>query len=73
MRLKVPAGTKSGKTFRIRGRGVPRPRARNGDLLATVEVVVPKRLSRDAKKLLQEFADQYESDFDPRAHLKVKQ
>lgn len=71
VRLKVPAGTRSGKTFRIRGRGVPRPRGRNGDLLATVEVVVPTKLSRDAKKLLKDFADQYEAGTDPRAHLKV--
>ncbi len=71
VRLKVPAGTRSGKTFRIRGKGVPRQRGRNGDLLATVEVVVPTKLTKDAKKLLQEFADQYESDIDPRAHLRV--
>ncbi len=70
VRLKVPAGTVSGKTFRVRGRGVDRGRGRPGDLLATVEVVVPQKLSRDAKKLLQEFRDQYEVE-DPRAHLVV--
>ena len=71
VRLKVPAGTKSGKTFRVRGRGVNRPRGRKGDLLATVEVVVPTKLSRDAKKALQSFQDQFETDENPRAHLKV--
>lgn len=71
VRLKVPAGTRSGKTFRVRGRGVLRPRGRKGDLLATVEVVVPTKLSRDAKKALQDFHDQFETDENPRAHLKV--
>lgn len=71
VKLKIPAGTRSGKTFRVRGRGIPRGRGRPGDLLATVEVVVPTKLSRDAKKFLQEFHDEYEADFDPRAHLKV--
>jgi molecular chaperone DnaJ len=71
VRLKVPAGTKSGKTFRVRGRGVARPRGRPGDLLATIEVVVPTKLSRDAKKALKDFHEQFEADQDPRAHLKV--
>jgi len=38
--LKVPAGTRSGQAFRIRGRGIPAKRG-SGDLLATVEVHVP--------------------------------
>ncbi len=38
--LKVPPGTKSGRTLRVRGRGVPASRG-VGDLLATIEVVVP--------------------------------
>ena len=71
VRLKVPAGTRSGKTFRMRGRGVNRPRSRNGDLLATVEVVVPTKLSPDAKKALKDFHDQFEAGENPRAHLKV--
>jgi molecular chaperone DnaJ len=71
VRLKVPAGTKSGKTFRVRGRGVNRPRGRKGDLLATVEVVVPTKLSRDAKNALKDYRMQFEADENPRAHLKV--
>ncbi len=50
--LKVPAGTTSGRTFRVRGRGVPG----KGDLLVTVEVAVPARLSKDAEKALRDFA-----------------
>ena len=51
--LKVPAGTPSGKTFRIRGKGAPRPRkGGTGDLLVTVKVDVPQKLSREEKELL---------------------
>ncbi|MGY1706726.1 molecular chaperone DnaJ [Geodermatophilus sp. SYSU D00697] len=52
--LKVPPGTASGQTLRVRGRGVP-GKGRAGDLLVTVEVAVPKRLSpaaQDAVKVL---------------------
>ena len=55
VRLKVPAGTPTGKTFRVKGRGVPRAKGRPGDLLATVQVTVPPKLSRQAKKALAEW------------------
>jgi molecular chaperone DnaJ len=52
--LKVPAGTASGKTFRIRGKGAPRPRKGSpGDLLVTVRVDVPSKLSKEEKDLLK--------------------
>lgn len=54
--LKVPAGTESAKTFRVRGRGVQRPDGRRGDLLVTVEVVVPRRLTKTQRKMLEDFA-----------------
>jgi molecular chaperone DnaJ len=66
--LKVPAGTESGRTLRVRGRGVPGSRGDRGDLLVTVEVAVPKKLSRTQRKLLDDFA----ATEDPeglRAHL----
>jgi molecular chaperone DnaJ len=52
--LKIPPGTPSGKTFRLRGKGAPRPRKVGaGDLLATVRVDVPTRLTKDEKELLK--------------------
>ena len=42
--LKVPPGTKSGTTFRVKGRGVETPKA-TGDLLVTVEIVVPTEMT----------------------------
>ncbi|HYO34902.1 MAG TPA: molecular chaperone DnaJ [Geodermatophilus sp.] len=50
--LKVPAGTSSGRTLRVRGRGVP-GRGRSGDLLVTVEVAVPQRLSAEAERAVK--------------------
>ena len=53
--LKVPAGTPSGRTLRVRGRGVSR-RGGSGDLLVTVEVAVPTDLDNDAREALEHFA-----------------
>ncbi|WP_448610512.1 molecular chaperone DnaJ [Geodermatophilus sp. URMC 60] len=50
--LKVPAGTASGQTLRVRGRGVP-GKGRAGDLLVTVEVAVPKRLTPAAEEAVK--------------------
>ncbi len=65
--VKVPAGTPSGRTLRVRGRGVPKRGGGHGDLLATVEVAVPQRLSGEAREALEKYAAT-QSD-DPRADL----
>ncbi len=67
VRLKVPAGTPTGRTFRVRGRGV-KGGAGNGDLLVSVEVQVPKHLSEEAKAALAAFQAEA-GDGDPRSHL----
>lgn len=54
--LKVPAGTPSGKTFRVRGKGVPK-KGGHGDLLVTVNVDVPGKLSREEKQLLKQLQE----------------
>jgi len=54
--LKVPAGTPSGKTFRVRGKGAPK-RGGHGDLLVTVSVDVPGKLSRQEKELLRQLQE----------------
>jgi molecular chaperone DnaJ len=53
--LRVPAGTPSGRTLRVRGKGVTRRDKTIGDLLVTVDVVVPKDVSAEARKALDEF------------------
>ncbi|TPX04728.1 J domain-containing protein, partial [Schumannella luteola] len=55
VRLRVAAGTPSGRVLRVKGRGVTTSGS-VGDLLATVHVVVPSHLSGDAKKKLEDFA-----------------
>jgi molecular chaperone DnaJ len=68
--LKVPPGTPSGKTFRIRGRGAPKPRkGGNGDLLVTVKVDVPQRLSKDEREVLRRLQELERES--PRAQLGV--
>jgi molecular chaperone DnaJ len=67
VRLKVPAGTPNGRTFRVRGRGV-KGKTSTGDLLVSVEVQVPKQLSEEAKAALLTYAAQV-SEADPRAEL----
>ena len=54
--LKVPAGTPSGKTFRVKGRGAPKKGGR-GDLLAKVQVDVPEKVSREEKELLRQLRE----------------
>jgi molecular chaperone DnaJ len=54
--LRVPPGTPSGRTLRVRGKGVVRRDKTVGDLLVTVDVVVPKDLSLEARRALDEFA-----------------
>jgi curved DNA-binding protein len=63
-KVKVPAGTSSGRRLRLRGRGLPNPRGQPGDLLAEARIMVPEHLSRAERKLLEELAAT--SDFDPR-------
>jgi molecular chaperone DnaJ len=65
--LRVPAGTSSGRTFRVKNRGIVRKNGAAGDLLVTVEVAVPQKLSAEAKKALEAFAAAAPED--PRAHL----
>ena len=65
--VKVPAGTNTGKTLRVRGRGGPRPKGGMGDLLVKVEVEIPKKLSRQEKQLLEEFQQAHKES--PRKHI----
>jgi len=67
VRLKVPAGTPSGRVLRVKGRGVQAASA-TGDLLVSVHVVVPQKLSRKAKQALETFAAESDGE-DVRAGL----
>jgi molecular chaperone DnaJ len=67
VRLRVAAGTPSGRVLRVKGRGVATPKG-TGDLLASVHVAVPSHLSDAAKKNLEAFADSMPKE-NPRAEL----
>ncbi|HSI65070.1 MAG TPA: molecular chaperone DnaJ [Candidatus Saccharimonadia bacterium] len=55
--VKVPAGTQTGATFRLRGQGMKRLDAdRRGDLYVHVQVAVPTKLNAEQREKLQEFA-----------------
>lgn len=69
VKLRIPPGTRSGRTFRVKGKGVVTSKG-TGDLLATVEVAVPSKLSSAERKALEAF--QAASDgASPREHLGV--
>jgi len=55
--VKVPSGTSSGQTLRVKGKGLV-GKSGTGDLLATVEIAVPKKLSKEAKRTLEELSSQ---------------
>ena len=55
VRLKIPAGTQSGKTFRCKDKGAPdvKHRGRTGSVLVTIEVKVPKNVTDEERQLLE--------------------
>jgi molecular chaperone DnaJ len=65
--VKVPAGTRAGKTLRVKGKGGTRPRGGRGDLLVKIRVEVPQKLTRKERELLEEFAELHETS--PRSHI----
>ena len=67
--LKIPSGTPSGKTFKIRGEGIAPQGRRPGDLFVKVFISPPQNLSRSAKKYLENYRDQFESGDNPRNYL----
>jgi len=66
--LRIPAGTPNGRTFRVRGKGAPRKDGSPADLLVTVDVVVPARLSDAAHAAVEAFRTA-RGDDDPRSGL----
>lgn len=67
--LKIPPGTPSGKTFKIRGEGIAPQGRRSGDLYVKIFITPPVNLSRSAKKHLEKFKEQFESGDSPRKYL----
>lgn len=70
VKVKVPAGTPSGRTLRVKGKGIVTPRA-TGDLLVTVQVVVPQKLTPAAREAVQAFGIATSGE-DPRAEMMAR-
>jgi curved DNA-binding protein len=65
--LKIPPGSQSGRTLRLKGRGLPGKRP--GDLYAELQIVIPPASSEKARAAWRELQRQF--DFDPRAGMEV--
>jgi molecular chaperone DnaJ len=55
VKIRIPAGTPNGRTFRARGKGAPHKTKGTGDLLVTVEVAVPEELSDEARAAIEAY------------------
>jgi molecular chaperone DnaJ len=68
--VKVPEGSQTGTTMRLRGTGMPEVGGRGrGDLFATVQVQTPKKLSKEQRQLLEQLARALPKEkFEPRPH-----
>lgn len=64
--LAIPAGTNSGRTFRLKGKGL-KAKSGAGDLLATVRIVLPERVDDEFKELMKKWRDK--KPYDPREDL----
>jgi DnaJ-class molecular chaperone len=62
--LAIPPNTNTGRTFRLRGKGLPR-KAGSGDLFATVRIVLPSEPDPELESLMRRWQD--EKPYDPRA------
>jgi DnaJ-class molecular chaperone len=65
--LNVPAGTSSGRTFRIGGKGMP-AKAKAGDLYATMRITLPDKTDPELEELMRKWLHQ--RPYDPRKDLK---
>jgi len=67
--VKIPEGTQTGTTLRLRNKGMPDVNGRGrGDLFATIQVRTPKKLTKEQRRLLEQLADVLPKEkFEPRA------
>jgi molecular chaperone DnaJ len=70
VKVRLPPGTRSGRTFRVKGRGVATGKGGTGDLLVTVEVAVPSKLTAEEREAVEALA-RASDGASPREHLGV--
>jgi molecular chaperone DnaJ len=68
--VKIGEGTQTGTTLRLRGKGMPEVNGRGrGDLFATIQVLTPRKLTKDQRRLLEQLARELPPEkFEPRPH-----
>lgn len=66
-KLKIPAGTQSGKIFHVKGKGVPHVRNKNqrGDEIVIVNVAIPTKLTKEQRELFEKLAKSLGTDVKP--------
>jgi curved DNA-binding protein len=64
-KVKVPKASSSGRKLRLKGEGLPGPNGEKGDLYAVVQIVLPKKLSKEERELFERLAEV--SKFNPRS------
>jgi molecular chaperone DnaJ len=65
VKVKLPAGTQDGKQFKIRGAGAPKAKTNGGergDLIVRIGVVVPRKLKRREREILEALAEERDED-----------
>jgi molecular chaperone DnaJ len=74
-KVKVPEGTPTGTTLRLRGKGMPDVNGRgHGDMFATVQVQTPHKLTKEQRHLLEQLAKALPKEqFEPRARDEQEQ
>lgn len=69
IKLKIPAGTQSGRTFRLKGKGAQRLKGGgHGDMLITARVAVPEKVKKEEREVIERLGELEPTDL--RAHLK---
>ncbi|MGH7256325.1 MAG: DnaJ C-terminal domain-containing protein [Nitrospirales bacterium] len=70
VRVKIPAGSRSGSKLRLKGKGLPRPSGGRGDLLYTLNITIPETMSSEERRLYEQLGKG--SHPDPRESLLKK-
>jgi len=65
--LAIPANTNSGRTFRLKGKGLPKPTGATGDLFVTTRIMLPDGNDAELEALMQKWRDGH--PYNPRSDL----
>jgi DnaJ-class molecular chaperone len=58
IKVKIPEGVTHGEVLRIKGKGVPYDKSHRGDILMKISVLIPKKISKNAKKIIESLKEE---------------